>query len=87
LAFRAEALIKQRDYDEACVALADSARLTTLNSSHRISRRVDLLRRQLRVVGDTPAVRELDEKLDEYRRARAASDPPDLAPADMAGDR
>jgi tetratricopeptide (TPR) repeat protein len=85
LAFRAEALIKQRDYDEACVALADSARLTTLNSSHRIARRVDLLRRQLRVVGDTPAVRELDEKLAEYRRARAASDPPDLAPTETAG--
>jgi hypothetical protein len=79
LAFRAEALIKQHEYDEACVALADSARLTTLNSSHRIARRVDLLRRQLRIVGDTPAVRELDEKLDEYRRARAASDPPELA--------
>src|SRR5215467_2806158 len=78
LAFRAEALIKQHEYDEACVALADSARLTTLNSSHRIARRVDLLRRQLRVVDETPAVRELDEKLQEYRRARAASDPPDL---------
>ena len=85
LAFRAEALIKQHEYDEACVALADSARLTTLNSSHRIARRVDLLRRQLRVVDETPAVRELDEKLQEYRRARAASDPPDLAPADTAG--
>jgi tetratricopeptide (TPR) repeat protein len=85
LAFRAEALIKQHEYDEACVALADSARLTTLNSSHRIARRVDLLRRQLRVVDDTPAVRELDEKLQEYRRARVASDPPDLAPADTAG--
>lgn len=74
LAFRAEALIKQREYEEACEMLADSARLTTLNSSRRIARRVDVLRRQLRVVQDTPAVRQLDEKLAEYRRARAASE-------------
>lgn len=74
LAFRAEALIKQREYEEACEMLADSARLTTLNSSRRIARRVDVLRRQLRVAEDTPAVRELDEKLAEYRRARAASE-------------
>ena len=80
LAFRAEALIKQQEYDEACVTLADSARLTTLNSSRRIARRVDLLRRQLRVADDSPAVRELDEKLEEYRRARAASEPPDPPP-------
>lgn len=87
LAFRTEALIKQREYDEACVTLADSARLTTLNSSRRIARRVDVLRRQLRVAGDLPAVRELDEKLEEYRRARAASEPPDLAPAGPPGRR
>jgi len=74
LAFRAEALIKQREYEEACETLADSARLTTLNSSRRIARRVELLRRQLRVADDTPAVRELDEKLAEYRRARAVSE-------------
>lgn len=87
LAFRAEAQIKQGEYDEACVTLADSARLTTLNSSRRIARRVDLLRRQLRVVDDMPAVRELDEKLEEYRRARAASEPPDAAQAGPPGDR
>ncbi|HEX5189226.1 MAG TPA: hypothetical protein VFW16_06785 [Streptosporangiaceae bacterium] len=87
LAFRAEALIKQREYDEACVTLGDSARLTTLNSSRRIARRVDLLRRQLRVAGDSPAVRELDEKLEEYRRARAASEPPDPLPAGSPGAR
>ncbi len=75
LAFYTEALIKQREFDEACVTLADSARLTTLNSSRRIARRVDTLRRQLREVEDSPAVRELDEKLEEYRRARAASEP------------
>ena len=57
------------------MTLADSARLTTLNSSRRIARRVDTLRRQLREVEDSPAVRELDEKLEEYRRARAASEP------------
>jgi len=74
LAFRAEALIKQHEYAEACETLADSARLTTLNSSRRIARRVELLRRQLRVAEDTPAVRELDEKLAEYRRGRAASE-------------
>jgi hypothetical protein len=74
LAFRAEALIKQGEYEEACETLADSARLTTLNSSRRIARRVDLLRRQLRVAEDTPAVRDLDEKLAEYRRGRAASE-------------
>jgi tetratricopeptide (TPR) repeat protein len=85
LAFRAEALIKQREFEEACVALADSARLTTLNSSRRIVRRVDLLRRQLRVVNDMPAVRDLDEKLDEYRRARAASMPSDLIDDGTAG--
>jgi hypothetical protein len=75
LAFSAEALIKQREFDEACVTLADSARLTTLNSSRRIARRVGTLRRQLREVEDSPAVRELDEKLEEYRRAREASEP------------
>lgn len=75
LGFRAEALIRQREYEEACLTLADSARLTTLNSSRRIARRVDLLRRQLRVANDLPAVRELDEKLAEFRRAREASDP------------
>jgi hypothetical protein len=87
LAFRAEALIKQREFQEACIALADAARLTTLNSSRRIARRVDLLRRQLRVIDDTPAVRDLDEKLDEYRRARAASEPPEVSHADAAGPR
>ena len=75
LAFHTEALIKQREYEEACRALADSALLTTLNSSRRIARRVDLLRRQLRVADGSPAVRELDEKLAEFRRAREASDP------------
>jgi hypothetical protein len=75
LAFHAEALIKQREYEEACHALADSALLTTLNSSRRIARRVDLLRRQLRVADDSPAVKALDEKLAEFRRAREASDP------------
>ena len=84
LAFRAEALIKQREFEEASIALADSARLTTLNSSRRIARRVDQLRRQLKVVDDTPAVRDLDEKLDEYRRARAASEAPDLMNAGAA---
>ncbi len=79
LAFRTEALIKQQEYEEACVTLADSARLTTLNSSRRIARRVELLRRQLRIADDSPAVRDLDEKLEEYRRARAASEPPDHA--------
>ncbi len=78
LAMRAEALIRQREYDEACEALADSARVTALNSSRRIARRVEALRRQLRVAGDTPAVRDLDEKLAEYRRASAAAEPPGL---------
>lgn len=77
LAFQAEALIKQGEIDEACLTLADSARLTTLNSSTRISRRIELLRRQLRTAQDTPAVRELDEKLAEFRRARAVGDAAD----------
>ncbi len=76
LAFRAEALIKQDEIESACEALADSARLTTLNSSQRISRRVDFLRGQLRAADDTAAVRELDEKLAEYRRARAVAAEP-----------
>jgi len=75
LAFRAEALIKQGELEEACEALADSARLTTLNSSRRLSRRIDFLRRQLRPADDTAAVRELDEKLAEYRRARLTAEP------------
>lgn len=74
LAFRAEALIKQDEISEACETLADSARLTTLNSSRRISARIAALRRELRSVDDTPAVRELDEKLAEYRKARAMSE-------------
>lgn len=75
LSFQAEALIKQREFGQACDTLADSARLTTLNSSRRIARRIDALRRQLRVAEDTREVRELDEKLAEYRRARAAAEP------------
>jgi len=74
LAFRAEALIKQGEYSEACESLADSARLTTLNSSRRISARIHLLRQELHVADGTPAVRELDEKLAEYRKARTASE-------------
>ena len=84
LAFRAEALIKQGEYGEACAALADSARLTTLNSSRRISRRIDSLRGQLAVVQDTADVRDLDEKLAEYRRARAAAQSASAVPAGMA---
>ena len=79
LAFRAEALIKQGEIEAGCDALADSARLTTLNSSERISGRIDSLRRQLRAVEDTSAVRELDEKLAEYRRARSAGEPAESA--------
>jgi transcriptional regulator with XRE-family HTH domain len=86
LAFRAEALIKQAEYAEACETLADSARLTTLNSSRRIARRVDVLRRQLRVADGTPAVRDLDEKLAEYRRARAASETADSVRADLTAE-
>ncbi len=74
LAFRAEALIKQGEISEACETLADAARLTTLNSSRRISSRINTLRQDLRMADDTAAVRDLDEKLAEYRRARAASE-------------
>ncbi|HEX9033000.1 MAG TPA: hypothetical protein VF834_14265 [Streptosporangiaceae bacterium] len=77
LAFSAEALIERGEIEQACQALADSARLTTLNSSERITRRIRDLRRQLRTVHDIPAVRELDEKLAEYRRARAAGEAAD----------
>lgn len=76
LAFRAEALIKQDEISEACESLAHSARLTTLNSSRRISARIVALRRELDFARDTAAVRELDEKLAEYRKARAASEAP-----------
>jgi len=54
--------------------LADSARLTTLNSSRRISSRIVSLRRALAFADDTAAVRDLDEKLAEYRKARAATE-------------
>ncbi len=74
LAFRAEALIKQNEISEACEMLGDCARLTTLNSSRRISARISALRRELRCADDTAAVRDLDEKLAEYRKARAASE-------------
>ncbi len=74
LAFRAEALIKQNEITEACENLADSARLTTLNSSRRISARIVALRRELNFAQDTAAVRDLDGKLSEYRKARAASE-------------
>jgi hypothetical protein len=75
LAFRAEALIKQGEVDEACRALADAARLTTLNSSKRISRRIDRLRAELGPAENTAAVRELDSKLAAFRDARAAGEP------------
>jgi hypothetical protein len=75
LAFQAEALIRQDEIDEACQALADAARLTTLNSSRRISRRIERLREQLRPADDTAGVRELDGKLAAFRLARAASEP------------
>jgi transcriptional regulator with XRE-family HTH domain len=75
LAFRAQALIEQREIEAACEALADSARLTTFNSSWRIAKRIESLRGQMRGADDTAAVRELDEKLAEYRRARTAAEP------------
>lgn len=74
LAFRAEALIKQNEIAEACNALADSARLTTLNSSRRIAARIVALRHELDFARDATAVRELDEKLAEYRKVRAATE-------------
>jgi hypothetical protein len=74
LAFCAEALIKQNEVAQACESLADAARLTTLNSSRRILTRVVALRRELNFAQDAVAVRELDEKLAEYRKARAASE-------------
>lgn len=74
LAFRAEALIKQSEISEACDLLADCARLTTLNSSRRISARISALRRELRCADDTAAVRELDDKLAECKKARQASE-------------
>jgi transcriptional regulator with XRE-family HTH domain len=79
LAFRAEALIRQGEIAEACETLADSARLTTLNSSRRILRRIEVLREQLSGVDKTAAVCDLDEKLAEYRRARAAAEPAESA--------
>lgn len=75
LALQADALIRQGEIDDACRTLADAARLTTLNSSRRISRRIERLRAQLRTADDTAAVRELDEKLAAFRRARAAGVP------------
>jgi hypothetical protein len=75
LAFQAEALIRQDETDEACQALADAARLTTLNSSRRISRRIERLREQLRPADDTAAVRELDGKLAAFQLAHAAGEP------------
>jgi hypothetical protein len=50
------------------------ARLTTLNSSRRIAARIVVLRRELDFAQDTAAVRDLDEKLAEYRKARVASE-------------
>jgi hypothetical protein len=82
LAYRAEALIKQGEFSEACEVLADSARLTTLNSSRRISGRIHVLRQELHVAEGTAAVRELDEKLHEYRKARVASEAAASARAD-----
>jgi hypothetical protein len=75
LAFRAEALIRQGELEEACSTLADTARLATLNSSRRISRRIDRLRAELSPAENTAAVRELDEKLAAFGRARAAGEP------------
>jgi hypothetical protein len=75
LALQAEALIRQDEIDSACQALADAARLTTLNSSRRISHRIERLREQLRPTDDTAAVRELDGKLTAFRLARAAYEP------------
>jgi tetratricopeptide (TPR) repeat protein len=74
LALRAEALIKQGEIEVGCQALADAARLTTLNSSQRIAGRIGSLRTALRAFDDTAAVRELDEKLAEYRQARSADE-------------
>jgi len=75
LALQAEALIKQGEIDDACRTLADAARLSTLNSSPRITRRIERLRGQLRTADHTAAVRDLDEKLASFRRARAAGLP------------
>ncbi|MDA8321737.1 MAG: hypothetical protein M0030_18290, partial [Actinomycetota bacterium] len=79
-----DALIRQREVEEACLALGEAARLSTMNSSRRISRRIDKLRGQLRFADDTAAVRALDENLAACVRARAANQavmPPGRAPA------
>jgi transcriptional regulator with XRE-family HTH domain len=81
LAFRAEALIRQGEVEQACASLADAARLTTMNSSRRIARRIDALHAEIGEVADTAAVRDLDEQLAEYRRARAAGEAADNEPA------
>jgi hypothetical protein len=75
LALQAEALIRQGEIGAACQALTDAARVTTLNSSRRISRRIEELREQLRPAGGTAAVRELDGKLAAFRLAHAAGEP------------
>jgi len=71
MAFCTEALIRQGEVGEACETLADMARLATMHSSKRIARQVDELRAHMRAAEGTAAVRDLDSKLAEYRRARA----------------
>jgi hypothetical protein len=60
--------VRQGDVTQACRALGDAARLTTLNSSRRINRQIMRIRTELRPWDGSLAVRELDTRLARYRR-------------------
>jgi hypothetical protein len=67
--FRAEARIQQDAIAEACTIIGDIAQLTAVSQPQRVNQRIDTLRKTLTPWERTKTVRELDERLDAYRRA------------------
>lgn len=67
LTFHAEALILQREVEQAGRVLIEVVRLAGINSSVRISERVGELRSRLEPWREHPVVQELDEHLALHR--------------------
>lgn len=73
LTLQSQALLRQGEIADACRILGDAARLTSVNSSRRIDRRIMILRGDLAEWEGSQPVQELDEKLEIYRPAPPAS--------------
>ena len=69
MVLQAEAFLRQGDVTQCCLILADTARITTWQSSPRLARAIARVRTELRDHDGTSAVRDLDAQLALYRPA------------------